>query len=106
MQTCDVFRLPSEGLPHRQNQMRSVSAQVAVSLSPKPPLPARTLDVLIPGPLSSIRYALSTCAIEGNQLAIDALETIRRVEAGEPIGKRYADALNGYLTKYHAAECP
>ena len=63
-----------------------------------------TIEVLIPGRLSSIRFALATCAIEGNQFAIDALETIRRVEADESVGPRYAKALNDYLTKYHAEE--
>jgi hypothetical protein len=56
-----------------------------------------TIDVLIPGPLSPIRAALSSCAIEGNQFAIDALETIRRVENHEPVGARFVQVLNEFL---------
>lgn len=56
-----------------------------------------TIDILIPGKFSPIRAALSSCAIEGNQFAIDALETIRRAEAKEPVGERYFRALNNWL---------
>jgi len=63
------------------------------------PETARTIDVLIPGPLSPWRAVFATCAIEGNQFAIDALETIRRVEHGEPVGPRYAEALNQFLSR-------
>lgn len=55
------------------------------------------IEVIIPGPLSPLRGALASCAIEGNQFAIDALETIRRVEAGLPVGERYARALNAFM---------
>ena len=58
------------------------------------------IEVHMPGPFSTTRAALSSCAIEGNQFAIDALETIRRVEAGEPIGLRYAEALNGFVQQH------
>lgn len=56
------------------------------------------IDVLIPGKFSTIRAGLSSCAIEGNQFAIDALETIRRVEAGEPVGATYVIRLNNWLS--------
>ena len=58
------------------------------------PSAGRTIDVLVPGAMSFTRAALSSCAIENNQLAIDALETIRRVEVGEPVGEHYARRLN------------
>ena len=57
----------------------------------------KTIDVLIPGRFSSIRGALASCAIEHNQFAIDALETIRRVEADEPVGPRYVKRLNEFM---------
>jgi hypothetical protein len=55
--------------------------------------------VIVPGPLSTIREAMHSCAIEGNRFAIEALETIRRVEAGEPVGQRYVTALNDFMRK-------
>lgn len=61
------------------------------------PTEPRRITVLIPGPLSPLREALASCAIEDNQFAIDALETIRRVEVGEPVGERYAKALNDFM---------
>ena len=60
-------------------------------------MPNKTVYVLIPSPLSVVRGALASCALSGNQFAIDAMETIRRVEAGEPIGERYATALNDFM---------
>jgi hypothetical protein len=66
----------------------------------------KTIEVLIPGKCSMIRGALATCAIEGNQFAIDAIETIRRVDIGEPVGARYAKQLNEFLSgRNSAAEC-
>jgi hypothetical protein len=58
---------------------------------------AGVVDVICPGHFSAIRAALSSCAIEGNQFAIDALETIRRAEVGEPVGLRYAERLNRFM---------
>jgi len=46
---------------------------------------------------SPIREALDTCAVRGNRLAIDALETIRRLETGEPVGERYLRRLEMVL---------
>ena len=53
----------------------------------------------IPGIGSPVRGALSSCAIEGNTFAIEALETIRRVECGEPVGLRYVEALDEIMEK-------
>ena len=61
------------------------------------------VEVLIPGPLSPLRGALSSCAIEGNQFAIDALETIRRIEAGEPVGAVYAERLSKFCWEWEGA---
>lgn len=61
------------------------------------------IEVLIPGRFSPIRGSLASCAIEGNGFAIEALETIRRLEAGEPVGRRYCEQLNGFLAKYSPA---
>lgn len=52
------------------------------------------IDICIPGICSLTRASLSSCAMAGNKMAIECLETIRRVEAGEPIGLRYAKQLN------------
>jgi hypothetical protein len=58
-----------------------------------------TIDIIIPGKFSAVRAALSSCAIENNQFAIDALETIRRVENGEPVGQRFAEELNRWMKR-------
>lgn len=59
----------------------------------------KTIEVLIPGPFSPLRDALSSCAIEGNQLAMEILETMRRVERGEPVGEKYARQINEFLRR-------
>lgn len=51
----------------------------------------------VPALSSPIREALLSCASRGNQLAIDALETIRRLEAGEPVGDEYRRRLEMLL---------
>jgi hypothetical protein len=54
--------------------------------------------VTVPSPFNfQVRGALASCAIEGNQYAARLLETIRRVEAGETVGARYAEALNQFM---------
>lgn len=53
------------------------------------------MKVYLPDP--ALREALASLAIDGNRVAITALETVRRIEAGEPVGKRYADALNALV---------
>jgi hypothetical protein len=60
---------------------------------------SKYINVLIPGPFSTCRAALSSCAIESNLLAIEALETIRRAEAGEPVGARYVNQLNWIMRR-------
>ncbi len=57
-----------------------------------------TIEVLIPSPFNGVILgALSSAAIENNQFAIDALETIRRVKAGEPVGLIYVHRLNDFM---------
>lgn len=63
-----------------------------------------TIDVLVPGPMSEIRAALSSCAVSGNTFADQLLETIRRAENHEPIGERYAKDLNKFVMQAHAGE--
>lgn len=53
------------------------------------------VEVLIPG--AAMREALASCALSGNRFAIEALETIRRASAGEPVGERYVKALNAFV---------
>ncbi len=60
-----------------------------------------SIEVLIPSPFNAaVWHSLSSCAIENNQFAIDALETIRRVKAGEPVGLIYVQRLNAFMQKH------
>ncbi len=59
---------------------------------------AKPIEVIVPTPFdAAVWHALSSCAIEGNGFAIDAIETIRRVKAGEPVGVGYVERLNGFM---------
>jgi hypothetical protein len=58
---------------------------------------AKRIEVIVPGRYSTVRAALSSCAIENNQFSIDALDTIRRIEADEPVGPRYVRQLNRFM---------
>lgn len=40
-------------------------------------------------PMPMLRESLASCAIEGNRLGEICCETIRRLDAGEPVSDRY-----------------
>lgn len=61
------------------------------------PAASKEMEVIIPGMMSSVRAAPSSAAIGGNQFAIEALETIRRIEHGEPVGIMYVNRLNNWM---------
>lgn len=58
-----------------------------------------TIEVIIPSSFNPAWHASSSCAIEGNQFAVDALETIRRVKFGDAIGIVYAERLNEFMRR-------
>lgn len=60
----------------------------------------KTVEVLVPGPLSEIRSALVSCAFDGNKLAIDIMETIRRSDDGEEVGTTYAAQMNEFMAEH------
>lgn len=80
-----------DGWDHRREQVERIERREARHDA------VAEIAVLIPGPMSPERGALASCAIEGNQFAIDALETIRRVEAGEAVGAKYVKRLNRFM---------
>lgn len=55
------------------------------------------MKILFPSKFSPVRGALSSCAIEGNAYARQLLETIRRIDNGEEVGKRYLLDLNHFM---------
>ena len=60
-------------------------------------MPIDNDDVLIPARHSSLRDAMGSCALAGNPLAVELLYTIRRLEAGEPVGAGYVKQLERFM---------
>lgn len=58
------------------------------------------MTAILPGLFSNARAALHSCAIEGDTLAIQILETVRRIEAREPVGELYVLEMNDFMRKY------
>ena len=56
---------------------------------------SRKVSIILPD--AELREGLARCAEERDQLAVECLETIRRIEAGEPVGVRYAEQLNEFM---------